>query len=80
MQPPPILSAPGHMDDKDSSACSSTTTPSQEEAARALGLVITFFRSQNTCIDIEPQEYVMIGKLMERLRIKRSSKSLPSDM
>ena len=80
MQPPPIPSASGHMDDKDSSADSSPITPSQEEAARALELVMTFFQSQNAGLDIEPQEYVTIGKLMEKLRIKRSSESLPSEM
>ncbi|CAE7014342.1 hypothetical protein PTNB73_01112 [Pyrenophora teres f. teres] len=80
MQPPPIPSAAGHMDDKDSSADSSPITPSQEEAARALELVMNFFQSKNGGLDIEPQEYVTIGKLMEKLRIKRSSESLPSDM
>ncbi|KAI1601546.1 hypothetical protein PtrCC142_005957 [Pyrenophora tritici-repentis] len=80
MQPPPIPSAAGHMDDKDSSADSSPITPSQEEAARALELVMNFFQSKSAGLDIEPQEYVTIGKLMEKLRIKRSSESLPSDM
>ncbi|KAI4694458.1 hypothetical protein J4E81_006676 [Alternaria sp. BMP 2799] len=77
MQPPPL---PGTIDDKGSSADSSPITPSQEEAARALELVMTFFQSQNAGFVVEPQEYVTIGKLMEKLRIKRSSESLPSEM
>lgn len=77
MQPPPL---PGTIDDKGSSVDSSPITPSQEEAARALELVMTFFQSQNAGFVVEPQEYVTIGKLMEKLRIKRSSESLPSEM
>ena len=79
MQPPPLPStAPA--DDKASSASSSPTTPSQEEAARALELVINFFQSQNAGFLVEPQEYVTIGKLMEKLRIKRNSESLPTGL
>lgn len=55
-------------------------TPSQEEAARALELVMSFFESQNAGFVVEPQEYVTIGKLMEKLRIKRQSESLPPGM
>jgi hypothetical protein len=79
MQPPPLPST-GQYDDKGSSADSSPITPSQEEAARALELVMNFFQSQNPGFVVEPQEYVTIGKLMEKLRIKRSSESVPSDM
>lgn len=53
-------------------------TPSQEEAARALELVMNFFQSQNAGFVVEPQDYVTMGKLMEKLRIKRSSESLSS--
>jgi hypothetical protein len=45
-------------------------TPSQEEAARALELVMSFFQTQPSGF-VEPQEYVMI---------KRPSESLPSGM
>ncbi|KAL5427073.1 hypothetical protein PMIN04_001584 [Paraphaeosphaeria minitans] len=55
-------------------------SPSQEEAARALELVWTFFQQQHEDFVVEPQEYVTIGKLMEKLKIKRSSESLPSGM
>jgi hypothetical protein len=80
MQPPPLPATSGHTDDKGSSADSSPITPSQEDAARALELVMNFFQSQNAGFVVEPQEYVTIGKLMEKLRIKRSSESLPSEM
>ena len=55
-------------------------SPSQEEAARALELVWTFFQQQHEDFVVEPQEYVTIGKLMEKLKIKRGSESLPSGM
>lgn len=79
MQPPPVSGA-SQIDDTRLSADSSPITPSQEEAARALELVMNFFQSQNAGFVVEPQEYVTIGKLMEKLRIKRSSESLPSEM
>jgi hypothetical protein len=76
MQPPPLPTM--YADEKGSSADMSPMTPSQEEAARALELVMNFFQSQNAGFVVEPQEYVTIGKLMEKLRIKRSSESLSS--
>jgi hypothetical protein len=82
MQPPPLPVS--HNDEKCSSTDSSPITPSQEEAARALELVMNFFQSQNASHNagfvVEPQEYVTIGKLMEKLRIKRSSESVPLGM
>jgi hypothetical protein len=80
MQPPPLPATSGQADDKCSCPDSSSMTPSQEEAARALELVMSFFQSQNAGFVVEPQEYVTIGKLMEKLRIKRNSESLSSDM
>jgi hypothetical protein len=58
----------------------SPISPSQEEAARALELVWTFFQQQHEDFIVEPQEYVTIGKLMEKLKLKRGSESLPSGM
>jgi hypothetical protein len=78
MQPPPLPMA--HNDEKSSSNDSSPITPSQEEAARALELVMNFFQSQHAGFVVEPQEYVTIGKLMEKLRIKRGSESVPPGM
>jgi hypothetical protein len=77
---PPLLASTSQIGDKGSSADSSPITPSQEEAARALELVMNFFQLQNAGFVVEPLDYVTIGKLMEKLRIKRSSESLPSDM
>jgi hypothetical protein len=78
MQPPPLPTI--HNDEKSSCTDSSPMTPSQEEAARALELVMNFFQSQHAGFVVEPQEYVTIGKLMEKLRIKRSSESVPPGM
>jgi hypothetical protein len=88
MQPPPVPSAP-HLNipvqQSDVSQGNvmgegvSPTLPSQEEAARALELVWTFFQQQEDFV-VEPSEYVTIGKLMEKLKLKRNSESLPPGM
>lgn len=78
MQPPPVPSGPSVTIPVQSASQgilnglegTSPMTPSQEEAARALELVMSFFQTQPTGF-VEPQEYVMIGKLMEKLKIKR---------
>jgi hypothetical protein len=81
MQPPPIpsmmqpsslslnTSLPGNM---------SPISPSHEDAARALELVWTFFQQPHEDFVVEPQEFLTIGKLMEKIKIKRSSESLAS--
>lgn len=88
MQPPPLPSVTPtgmSLQQQDISQGSgglehnSPSTPSQEEAARALELVMNFFQQQPQGF-VEPQEYVMIGKLMEKLKIKRSSESLPTGL
>lgn len=56
----------------------SPVSPSQDEAARALELVWTFFHQQHEDFGVEPQEFLTIGKLMEKIKIKRNSESLPS--
>ncbi|KAF2267818.1 CenpB-DNA-bind-domain-containing protein, partial [Lojkania enalia] len=77
MQPPPVptLSSPAPI----SMENSSSVPPSHEDARRALELVMSFFQQQPTGF-VEPEEYVMIGKLMEKLKIKRGSESAPSVM
>jgi hypothetical protein len=84
MQPPPVPSVSIPVQQQDVLQTSSTgvenfspVTPSQEEAARALELVMNFFQQQPQGF-VEPQEYVMIGKLMEKLKFKRSSENLAS--
>ncbi|KAF2009186.1 CenpB-DNA-bind-domain-containing protein [Aaosphaeria arxii CBS 175.79] len=74
MQQPSVTQAPS-MSLEDSSP----VTPSQEEAARALELVMSFFQTQPSGF-VEPQEYVMIGKLMEKLKIKRHADNLSSEI
>jgi hypothetical protein len=78
MQPPPLPTSAS--ENKGSSTNSTSVTPSQEEAARALELVMSFFQSQTADFVVEPQDYVAIGKLMEKLRIKRTPENLPSGM
>jgi len=87
MQPPPLPTVPPvsipmpqlNVSQADLEG-TSPISPSQEEAARALELVWTFFQQQHEDFIVEPQEYVTIGKLMEKLKLKRSSESLPSGM
>ncbi|KAF2712873.1 CenpB-DNA-bind-domain-containing protein [Pleomassaria siparia CBS 279.74] len=89
MQPPPVPAIPpitmsmqqGSLSQSSPNGTETglTLTPSQEEAAHALELVMSFFQHQPHGF-VEPQEYAMIGKLMERLKIKRSSENLPSGM
>ncbi|KAL8879189.1 MAG: hypothetical protein Q9198_003154 [Flavoplaca austrocitrina] len=43
--------------------------PSQDEARRALQVVMTFFQSQP--VPVDPQDYITMGKLMEKLKLKR---------
>lgn len=88
MQPPPIPTVPPVSIPMQQPNVSQATTigaestspvsPSQEEAARALELVWTFFQQQHEDFVVEPQEYLTIGKLMEKLKLKRNSESLPS--
>lgn len=76
MQPPPLpTTSPGGV-----KAAASPVSPSQEEAARALELVMSFFKSQSADFVVAPEEYMTIGKLMEKLRIKGRSESLPSGL
>lgn len=58
---------------------SSVTSLPQEEAARALELVMSFFQSQNTKFFVESQDYAVIRRLIEKLRIKPNSQAHASD-
>jgi hypothetical protein len=58
---------------------SPTSTPSQDEARRALELVMNFFQAQPTGL-VDPQEYIMMGKLMEKLKVQGQMGELPGGM
>ena len=53
--------------------------PSQDEARRALELVMSFFQSQPSGV-VDPQEYITMGKLMEKLKVQGSVGELPGGM
>lgn len=46
-------------------------SPSLEDTKRALEVVMNFFQIQQPGF-VEPQEYVMMGKLMEKLKLHPS--------
>ena len=49
---------------------SSPQSPSQDDARRALELVIDYCQNQPTVL-LEPQDYMAIGRLMEKLNLHR---------
>ncbi|MCJ1439913.1 MAG: hypothetical protein MMC23_000394 [Stictis urceolatum] len=77
MAPPPnpllTTSAAG------STAPSPISPPSQDEARRALELVMSFFQSQPSGV-VDPQEYITMGRLMEKLKVQGSIGELPGGM
>lgn len=65
MQPPPSVSKPATV-----SPISAPQSPTQDEARSALELVMNYFQHQPA--GLAAQEYVTIGKLMERLELAKS--------
>ena len=63
MPPPPTPTA---------SPQSPPGSPSQDDARRALELVMTFFQQQPSGL-VDPQEYITMGKLMEKLKLQQGS-------
>ena len=57
------------------SPVSPSGTPTLDEARRALQLIVNYFQHQTT--DLYPQEYVTIGKLMERLDLVKDQINTP---
>ncbi|KAI4263623.1 MAG: hypothetical protein L6R42_001232 [Xanthoria sp. 1 TBL-2021] len=51
-----------------SSVSPPNSPPSQDEARRALEVVMTFFQSS---MPVDPQDYFTMGKLMEKLKLRR---------
>lgn len=77
MAPPPHPTiSPSPPNGGSSGGLASTGTPSQDEARRALEVLMTFFKHQPSGVD--PQEYITMGKLMEKLKLQ--SNSLPGGM
>jgi hypothetical protein len=87
MQPPPVPAVPPvsiplqqrQQSSPISPDNSAPGSPSQEDARRALEIVMNFFEHQPSGF-VEPQEYVMIGKLMEKLKLQRNGEHLPGGM
>ncbi|KAL9094603.1 MAG: hypothetical protein Q9165_003162 [Trypethelium subeluteriae] len=72
--PPPQLSTSSHhspIGGTPGSASPASASPTQDDARRALELVMDFFQHQPSGF-VEPQEFVTIGKLMEKLRVHRT--------
>jgi hypothetical protein len=65
MQPPPVVSKSATV-----SPISAPGSPTQDEARQALELVMNYFQHQPS--GLAAQEYVTIGKLMERLELAKS--------
>ena len=71
---PTLMAPPPHPNTSSSSPNTSNvsspiSTPSQDEARRALELVLNFFQNQPTGV-VDPQEFVAMGKLMEKLKVQ----------
>lgn len=77
MQPPPVPKS-----ETASPVIAPAISPTQQEARRALELVMTFFQSQPAGI-VEPGEYMTMGKLMQKLELAQSpdgTSSLPGGL
>lgn len=51
-------------------------SPTPEDARRALEVVMAFFQHQPSGV-VDPQEYMAMGKLMEKLRLQGTSGGVP---
>ncbi|CAF9908861.1 MAG: hypothetical protein HETSPECPRED_008753 [Heterodermia speciosa] len=72
-QPPPtILSA------NNNSSPTAACPPSQDEARRAMETVMAFFEHHQSVSQVDPQEYFVMGKLMEKLKLQNAQ--LPGGM
>jgi hypothetical protein len=72
MQPPPLPKS-----ETASPVTSPVVSPTQQEARRALELVMTFFQCQPTGV-VDPTEYMTMGKLMQKLELAQSPDGVPS--
>ncbi|KAI9824156.1 MAG: hypothetical protein M1819_000919 [Sarea resinae] len=76
MQPPPTLSCLStqqHSSPTSSTGLgSSPTSPTQDEARHALEVLMKFFQQQPSGL-VDPTEYVIMGKMMEKLKLQGNS-------
>jgi hypothetical protein len=69
MQPPPLPKS------STVSPISSPSSPTQDEARRALELVMNFIQNQPSGLGLQAQDYITMGKLMEKLELAQSQAS-----
>lgn len=80
MAPPPHPSTSSASPNTSNSNMSSPISPpSQDEARRALELVMSFFQNQPTGT-VDSQEFITMGKLMEKLKVHGNMGELPGGM
>lgn len=80
MPPPPHPSTTSSSPNTSHSNMSSPISPpSQDEARKALELVMNFFQNQPTGI-VDSQEFITMGKLMEKLKVQGNMAELPGGM
>ncbi|EED20100.1 conserved hypothetical protein [Talaromyces stipitatus ATCC 10500] len=73
MQPPPV---PTSKSSAVSSPVSSPGSPTQDEARRALELVMNYIQNQPSGLGLQMQDYVTMGKLMEKLDLVHNNQSI----
>jgi hypothetical protein len=81
---PTLMAPPPHPSTTSSSPNTSTLSspvspPSQDEARRAMELVMNFFQNQPTGL-VDSQEFIIMGKLMEKLKVQGTMGELPGGM
>ena len=77
LSPSPSNMAPPPQPPPPSNGVSSPCPPSQDEARRAMETLMAFFENQPGNA-VDPQEYILMGKLMEKLKLQGGS--LPGGM
>ncbi|KAI9727451.1 MAG: hypothetical protein M1834_008395 [Cirrosporium novae-zelandiae] len=93
--PPPPPSAPPTLSQSSTTPTRSSTTtptlglgiglqqphtPTQDEARRALETIMAFFQQHQSKMMVEPQEFVTIGKLMQKLELVSPSSTGGSNL
>lgn len=74
MQPPPVPVSKSST--TVNSPVSSPGTPTQDEARRALELVMSYIQSQPAGLGLQASDYITMGKLMEKLELVHKQSNL----